>query len=218
MSDENLFLVSRRDSPTKTPADAKTRETPIAATGAGGSEAILSAIMNNVLKTKLKNIYGYRSSPEMNLALLRGEAEARWTTNLRALFASTQGGADAYNVVLQVGLKADPNYPNVALLRELGSNRDDALVLDFISKVTSLARPVATNDGVPADRVAVLRQAFDTTMKDPEFLADAKQQDLSISPWTGDQLHKVVQDILMTPEAVRERVKQAVQSDTAPRQ
>jgi tripartite-type tricarboxylate transporter receptor subunit TctC len=217
MSDENLFLVTRRDSPTRTVADAKKRETPVAATGAGGSESILAAIMNNIVKTRLKNIYGYRSSPEMNLALQRGEAEARWTTNLRALFAATAGGAGAYNVVVQVGLKADPNYPGVALLRDLGSDRDDALVLDFISRVVALARPVATTAGVPQDRVAALRQAFDATMKDAEFLAEAKQQDLSISPWTGDQLHKVVQDILMTPATVRDRVRQAVQADDAGR-
>lgn len=82
MSDENLFLVTNRASPSKTINDAKLRETAVAATGAGGTEGILASIANAVVKTRLKNIFGYRSGPEMTLALQRGEAEARWTTNL----------------------------------------------------------------------------------------------------------------------------------------
>ena len=93
MSDENLFLVTNRNSATKTIGDAKIRETPVAATGAGGTEGIMASIMNAVLATKLKNIFGYRSGPEMTLALQRGEAEARWTTNLRSLFAGSPDGA-----------------------------------------------------------------------------------------------------------------------------
>jgi tripartite-type tricarboxylate transporter receptor subunit TctC len=217
MSDENLFLVTNRNAATKTIDDAKVRETPVAATGAGGTEGIMASIMNAVLATKLKNIFGYRSGPEMTLALQRGEAEARWTTNLRSLFAGSPGGAADFNVVVQIGLKADPSFPGVPLLRALGGNANDTVVLDFISRVMALARPVATTAATPPDRIAALRQAFDTTMKDPEFLADAKQQDLNISPWTGSELQKVVADILATPEPVRERIKQAVQSDASQR-
>jgi tripartite-type tricarboxylate transporter receptor subunit TctC len=213
MSDENLFLVTTRASATKTISDAKARETPVAATGAGGTEGILASIMNAVIGTRLKNIFGYRSGPEMTLALQRGEAEARWTTNLRSLFAGAPSGAAGFNVVLQVGLKADASYPKVPLLRELGSDPSGTVVLDFISRVMALARPVATTAATPPDRVAALRRAFDATMKDPEFLADAKRQDLSISPWTGSELQKVVADILATPAPVRDRIKQAIQSD-----
>ena len=90
-------------------------------------------------------------------------------------------------------------------------------MLDFISRVMALARPVATNQEAPPERVAALRQAFDLTLKDAEFLADAKQQDLNISPWTGSELEKVVADILATPAPVRERIKQTIQSDASGR-
>jgi tripartite-type tricarboxylate transporter receptor subunit TctC len=211
MSDENLFLVTK-NSATRTIADARQRETVVAATGAGGSEGIMASVLNTVLKTRIKNVFGYRSGPEMSLAVDRGEAEGRWTTNLRSLFAAS-GGAQAFHVVLQVGLKPDPAYPNVPLLRDLGSSPDDTVVLDFISRVMALARPVATNQEAPAERVALLRQAFDLAMKDPEFLAEARQQDLSISPWTGAELQQVVADILATPAPVRERIKQIIQAD-----
>ncbi len=213
MSDENSFLVTKAESATKNLEDAKLRETPLSATGAGGSEVVLVQIFNNVLGTRFKNILGYRSSPEMDLAMQRGETEGRITTNLRTLFATTN--RSDYHVIIQAGVKKDPKYPNVPLLRELGQNKDDKLALDFISEVIALARPVATNSGVPPERVAALRRAFDETMKDPAFLAEAKQQDLDVSPWTGQELERVVNDILDTPAPIKERVRGAIQTSPA---
>ncbi len=212
MSDENLFLVTRRASATKTLEDAKRRETTLAATGAGGSEVILVAILNQFLGTKFKNIIGYRNSPEMNLAMERGETEGRITTNLRALFASNANGAAGFNVVIQTGMKADKDHAGVPLLRALARQPNEQLVFDFISRTMALARPVATNDGVPAERVAALRRAFDATMKDAEFLAEAKQQDLDISPWTGEELQKTVVDIVNTQPGILEQIRKAIES------
>jgi tripartite-type tricarboxylate transporter receptor subunit TctC len=213
MSDENTFLVTKAESATKTLEDAKLREATLSATGAGGSEVILVQVLNNVLGTKFKNILGYRSSPEMNLAMQRGETEGRVTTNLRALFATTD--RSDYHVIVQAGIKKDPNYPNVPLLGELGRNDDDRLALAFISRVMALARPVATNSDVPPERLAALRGAFDETMRDPEFLAEAKLQDLDVSPWTGPELERIVKDILDTPAPIKERIRQALQSSPA---
>jgi tripartite-type tricarboxylate transporter receptor subunit TctC len=212
MSDENLYLVTSSKSPTKTLQDATKRETPLAATGAGGVEVILASVPNSVLGTKFKNILGYRSSPEMNLAVQRGEAEGRTTTNLRALFAATAGGESAFNILVQAGLKAAPEYPKVPLLRDLARDPDQKVVFDFISRSMALGRPVATNQNVPPERVAALQKAFDATMKDPEFLAEAKQQDLDISPWTGAELQQVVADIVNTSAPQVERIRQAIKA------
>jgi tripartite-type tricarboxylate transporter receptor subunit TctC len=210
MSDENLFLVTRRASTTKTLDDARARETTLAATGAGGSEVMLVSILNQFMGTKFKNIIGYRSSPEMNLAMERGETEGRITTNLRALFASAHNDASAFHVLLQIGTRKDKDHPNAPLLRELAHADNDRLVFDFISRSMALARPVASNENVPAERVAALRRAFDETMKDAEFLAEAKQQDLDISPWTGEELQKTVIDIVNTPSAVLDQIAAAL--------
>jgi tripartite-type tricarboxylate transporter receptor subunit TctC len=210
MSEENLFLVMARSSPTKTLADATKRVTPLAGTGAGGVEVLLAAIVNSLFDTKFKNILGYRSSPEMNLAMQRGEAEGRMTTNLRALFNASPKGAAEFNVILQAGWNKASDQPNAPLLRELRRNADQQVVLDFISRTLSLGRPVATNPNVPPERVAVLRKAFDATMKDPEFLADARKQDLDISPWTGAELQQMVHDIVNTPAPALERIRRAI--------
>jgi tripartite-type tricarboxylate transporter receptor subunit TctC len=214
MSDENLFLVTTRASPTRTLADATKRVTPLAATGAGGVEVILASALNSALDTKFRNILGYRSGPEMNLAMQRGEAEGRTTTNLRALFAGSPKGAADFNVVLQAGLRKAPDHPDVPLMRDLARNADQKVVLDFISRTLSLGRPVATNQNVPQERVALLRNAFDAAMRDPEFLADARKQDLDISPWSGANLQQVVLDIVDTPAASLARIRQAIEADT----
>jgi tripartite-type tricarboxylate transporter receptor subunit TctC len=213
ISDENLFLVTTRASATKSLADATKRVTPLAATGAGGVEVILASALNSALDTKFRNILGYRSGPEMNLAMQRGEAEGRTTTNLRALFAASPKGAADFNVIVQAGLRKAPDHPDVPLMRELARNADQKVVLDFISRTLSLGRPVATNQNVPQERVAILRKAFDAAVRDPEFLAEARKQDLDISPWTGAELQQVVVDIVDTPADALARIRRAIESD-----
>ena len=115
----------------------------------------MASVLNNVLGTKFKNVLGYRSSPEMNLAMQRGEAEGRMTTNLRALFAGTPNGASGFNVIIQGGVKKDKDYPNVPLMREAAREPNEQPVLDFISRVLALARPVATRDAAQ-NRIAMM--------------------------------------------------------------
>jgi tripartite-type tricarboxylate transporter receptor subunit TctC len=215
MSDENLFFVTTSKSATKTLDDSKKRETAMAATGTGGVESIVVAIVNNMVGTKFKNIYGYRSSPEMNLSMERGETEGRNTTNLRALFAAaskragSKGAAD-YNVILQIGMEKAKEYPNVPLLRDLAKGPDDKLVFDFLSRSVSRARPIATNQDVPPARVAALRKAFDATMKDPEFLAEANKLQLDITTMSGADLQAAVTSIVDTPRPVLDRIAKAM--------
>jgi len=215
MSDENLFFVTTSKSPTKTLDDAKKHETAMAATGTGGVESIVVAIVNNLVGTKFKNIYGYRSSPEMNLSMERGETEGRNTTNLRALYAAaarrrdSKGAAD-YNVILQIGMEKAKEYPNVPLLRGLAKNPDDKLVFDFLSRSVSLARPIATNQDVPPQRVGALRKAFDATMKDPAFLAEAKKMQLDITAMNGADMQAAVASIVDTPRPILDRIAKAI--------
>lgn len=212
LSDENMFIVTTSSSPTKTLDDAKKRETTIAATGAGGVEDILVTILNHTLGTRFKNIFGYRSSPEMNLSMERGETEGRTTTNLRALYASTaknpnsKGAAD-FNVIIQVGMHKDKEYPSAPLLNDLAVNNDDKLVFGFLSRSVSLARPLATNSGVPEERVTALRRAFDATMKDPAFIAEAEKMQLDVTSTPGEQLQEVVTGIVDTPKPVVDRIE-----------
>jgi tripartite-type tricarboxylate transporter receptor subunit TctC len=214
MSAENQFVVTGPKSATKTYEDARQRVTTMAGSGAGGSEIILAAIMNKVLGTKFKNIAGYRSGPEMTLAMDRGETDGRWTTNLRALFASAPAGGSPgsarYNVILQVGMEKDKEFPASPLIRDLARDAEQKAVLDFISQVMALARPIAAAENVPPERVAALRQAFMATMKDQEFLDEAKRLDLEVTPMSGEALQSVIESLVNAPASVLDRIRDAL--------
>lgn len=214
MSDASSFLLTSHRSKTRTLDDAKRRETLIAVPSVSDTSAWLIKVINGTLGTKFKLVPGYRSGPDMNLAMERGEVEGRGTSNPKAMFADGPeigpDGKPLFNFLLQWGLHKNEDYPNVPLLCDLATTADQKLIFDFVCKVASLARPIATNAGVPPARVAALRRAFDATMTDPEFLADAKQQGLEIGPTGGDELQQLVAGIVNAPPAVVEKIKAAV--------
>ena len=213
MSDENMFLVLMRSAKTRSLEDARHRDTILASTGTGGSEVFLVSIINHVLGTRFKNVHGYRSSPEMNLAMQRGEVEGRILTNLRLASKAFANGIADLNPVLQTGVKKDKVYPDVPLLLDQARDENGKLMASFISKVMGLARPVATNTNVPPERVAALRRAFDAAMKDPALIAEAEQQGLHIDAWTGEELQKTVVGIVDTPEPTLEQIRKVLKAD-----
>jgi tripartite-type tricarboxylate transporter receptor subunit TctC len=84
-----------------------------------------------------------------------------------------------------------------------------------MSVAVAISRPVATTPGVPVDRVSALRAAFDATLADPLFLADAEKQRLDLRPMSGDRLAELVKQVVETPPALREKVKSAIQPKNA---
>ena len=86
------------------------------------------------------------------------------------------------NIIVQIGLTKAPDLPDVPLLMDLAKNADDKAVLKLLSAPTTIGRPLFTSPGVPEERVKALRAAFDATMKDPDFLADAEKRDFDINP------------------------------------
>jgi tripartite-type tricarboxylate transporter receptor subunit TctC len=84
-----------------------------------------------------------------------------------------------------------------------------------MSKAVAFGRPIATTPGVPVERVAALRRAFDLTLKDPAFLQEAKTQRAELQPMTGAELEGIVADVIGSPLELRERVRRAIQPANA---
>jgi hypothetical protein len=183
----------------------------VAATGAGSIMTQLTAIYNNLLGTKFKLVYGYPSGPDMNLAMERHEVEGRSTSNPQVLAPTRAEVLAKYNLIIQAGLTKIPQYEEVPLLRDLAKTPEEQQIFDFISRAVVIARPIVTNPGVPADRVAALRRAFDATLADPAFLEDADRQGLEIAPKSGEELAKIVTDLIETPPDILEKVSRAIQ-------
>jgi tripartite-type tricarboxylate transporter receptor subunit TctC len=211
MSETNEFFFTAKSSATKTLRDARARETPVAATGAGSIMTQLAAVYNNMLGTRFRVIYGYPSGPDMTLAMERGEVEGRSTSNPQVLGSSKAEVAAKYNFLIQAGLRKLADYEEVPLLRDLAGNAEQQAVFDFISKAVVVARPIATNPGVPPERVAALRRAFDATMADPLFLGEARRENLDIGTRSGEELQAIVAEMLATPPSILAQVAQAIQ-------
>jgi len=212
MSSHNQVTVVWHTSKTKTFEDALKRETVVGCTGAGSVSTQMPAIYNNVLGAKFKLVVGYPDGTDVNLAMERGEVEARATNPWVSYKATTPHLVEKKMIIpiMQVGLEKEADLTDVPLLRDLARNPEEKQILDFISRSVAIGRPVATTPGVPADRVAALRKAFDATLADPEFLADAEKQRMEIRAMTGEQLATLVKDIIETPAAIREKVKLAI--------
>ena len=215
MSETNEFFYTNKASPTKTLEDARRRETPVAATGAGSIMTQLAAVYNNMLGTRFKVIYGYPSGPDMTLAMERGEVEGRSTSNPQVLGPSKAEVAAKYNFLIQAGLRKLADYQEVPLLRELAGTAEQQAVFDFVSKAVVVARPIATNPGVPPERVAALRRAFDAAMADPLFLDEARRENLDIGTRSGEELQAILAEMLATPPSILAQVAQAIQIKSA---
>ena len=210
LSDSNPLLVTWHKSPTKNIRDAMKRETIIGATGAGSISVQIPVAYNRLMGTKLKIIFGYKGGSGVNLAMERGEVEGRGTNNLASWKATHPRWIKErkLNILLQLGLKKDKELPNVPLLTDLvKGDPEKEKVARFLSLAYAVGRPIATNPGVPMERVAALRKACGATMSDPNFIAEATGQRAEMGYLPGEKVQKIIGEIVGASPKLIETVK-----------
>jgi tripartite-type tricarboxylate transporter receptor subunit TctC len=191
-------------------ADVKARETIAGSTAKGAITYTLPTLMNELLGTRFKVVTGYTGGNQINLAMERGEVEARNNT-WSSWKATKRAWLDEKKIVViaQAGPKAaDLAAPSI---EELAKTPDERLMIELVVSGTQMGRPLATTPGTPPERVAALRAAFAATMKDPEFLAEAQKLNFEVAPVLGEAMQRIVAKILSTPPAVAERAKPLLQ-------
>jgi tripartite-type tricarboxylate transporter receptor subunit TctC len=200
-------------SPIRSIEDARKREVILGAPGANTPSAYNPLALNTIVGTKFKLIVAYPGGNDVNLAMERGEVEARH--NIWASWVS--GHPDWLRdkkifQIVQIGLERHPDLKDVPLMMDLAKNAADRAVLRLMSSDVAFARPFATTPGVPAERVAALRRAFDATMKDPDVIAECEKANRDLSPSTGEQVQAVVKEVLGASPAVLARVNAIITS------
>jgi tripartite-type tricarboxylate transporter receptor subunit TctC len=113
------------------------------------------------------------------------------------------------NIIVQFALRKHPELPEVPTVVELARNDEERAVLRAVMNATEIGTAFFTTPGVPADRVAALRRAFDATVKDPAFLEEAKKTKLTVGPLPGEELQKLVAEVANLSPALLEKVKAA---------
>ena len=206
-SSEVSTLVSWATGKFKTIQDAMANQMIVGGSSPGADNIVFPAVMNGVLHTKFKIVMGYQGAGPALLAMESGEVDgtsASWT-NIAV------GHADwlrdhKVNVLVQLSTEKRPDIP-APLVTDLAGNAADRQVMALFFARNVLGYPFAAPRGIPADRVKALRDAFDATMKDPEFLAEAQKIKADVEPSTGEQVDALVKRLYATPKPVVERAK-----------
>jgi tripartite-type tricarboxylate transporter receptor subunit TctC len=209
----NNTLATWHTSGIKTIDDAKAKAVPIGATGAASPSVLYPQVSNNLLGTKFKIISGYPGGGDINIAMEREEVAGRGS-NSWASWKSTKAAwlrDKKVNILFQVGPKREPDLKDVPLWSELTDDPEKRQVLEVLSGDVAVGRPILAPPGLPADRAKALRAAFDATVKDPKFIAEANKQKMEISPMSGEELQAVVEKIVSVQPKVAAMVKEAIQ-------
>lgn len=189
--------------------DIKKQETVVGAQAPGTTQYDFPLMANAIFGTKFKIVKGYGGTPQIHLAMERGEIEGNgasaWTT-IKALNADWIKDKKI-KIIAQWALRPNPELPGVPSALDLAKNDKDKAALLLVLARLDFGRPFFLPPTVPADRVEALRKAFNDTMKDPAFLADAEKLKLDIDPLNGIQVSALVDQVLATPKDVVDRVR-----------
>jgi tripartite-type tricarboxylate transporter receptor subunit TctC len=199
----------------RTIEDARKKEVAMSAGGAMGPASMIGHALNRVAGTKFKMILGYRGSSPMVAAMEQGEVGAAGTYGFTALKTLKKDWLDnkRVNLLYVVSYERNPEIPDVPALPELGRTELDKKVLRMITARSVVGRSYVAPPGVDAARGAALRKAFDAMVTDKGFLADMKKRNFLVSPATGDQISKVVADVVNADAALVERTRWATAPD-----
>jgi len=169
-------------------------------------------VLKNVLGANIRVISGYQGQKQVNLAMQRGEVhgacglfassiKAQWMPNVKA---------GELRLFLQMGPKVSNEFGPVQNVFDFVKAEEDRKVLEFHFKQTALGRPFAASPNLPKNRLAALRTAFLATMKDPEFLADARKLNLDIDIATADEVERLLAGFASYPKSVIDKAKAAI--------
>jgi tripartite-type tricarboxylate transporter receptor subunit TctC len=213
---ETYVAYAWHTAPVRSLADLMQRELIVGATAAGTTLVDFPLVTNKFLGTRFKVVRGYDSTPQINVAMERGEVEGiggiGWQsvkTQLPQWIAEKK-----ITVIAQYGLHRDPALAEAPTMLELGKTDADRQALTMMFARTEYGRPYFVPPDVPAARVEALRRAFDATMKDPDFVADAAQLQLELSPATGEEVQALVAKLAGTPANIAARVRAALDASS----
>ncbi len=206
MGKQRQICVTWHTSPITSIQQAREREIVVASTGATGNSATMPKQLNQLIGTKFRVVSGY-STTESRLSLERGETEGICGLSYSTLKAAQPDwiANKRINVLVQTGATPQVGLETVPVLRDLVSDADSKRVLDMLSFPEEIGRPFLMPPGTPKHIVQIMRRAFDATLKDPAFLADAEKARLDLDPVSGEEAEAIIKAAYLTPKELIER-------------
>lgn len=198
-ADADSLLLSTRQSNVRKFDDAKSREVTLGATGIANIYALGPLMLNRLAGTRFRIIGGYKGVSDIILAMERGEVEGAGMSLANVLSQHAQKlSAGDFVPVLAISAKRIPSFPDIPAFTEFASGAEKTLLEIYASNGT-IGRALAFPPGVPDDRLAIMRQAFQKTLADPAFQAEVKKTGILITPMSGEEIASDIERILKTP-------------------
>jgi tripartite-type tricarboxylate transporter receptor subunit TctC len=210
MANSNGLLYTWHTSGIKTLDDAKRQDVPLGAVGVASDSVIFPNLVNEMIGTRFRPITGYAGSSQIHLAMERGEVMGRGGNSWVSVQTANMSWVkeNKINILVQVGLQAEPDLPGVPLLLDMVDDAERKAVIRVVSLPTALGYGHWVAPGVPKDRVATLRAAYAAVVKDPDFLNEIQKTGMVIRAQAGESLDGMVRQVTATPQAVLDRTAQ----------
>jgi hypothetical protein len=168
--------------------------------------------MNKLFGTRFRTLTGYRSSAEMALSIERKETDGRGSWSWSAFRNDGMAMFKRGELVLlvQMGLAGIPEISKVPLVMDLAKDQGQRQILEVLLAAQGMAWPMFAPAEVPAERAALLRQAYIAMLKDSEALADAAKTGIEVAPVPGTAINAMLDRVFATPPAVIEQARELV--------
>jgi tripartite-type tricarboxylate transporter receptor subunit TctC len=193
-STETSIVATWHTSKAATFEDTFKTEMTAGTTAATDGTVRFARLVSRMTPAKLKIVAGYPGGNDITMAMERGEVDSRFGWSWGSVKSRAKDWLDQkkINIILQMGITKAADLPDVPFIMDFAKTDIDRQALELVFAPTAFAWPIVAGPGVPAPRVAELRKAFDATMKDPAFLAEAERLDIEIDPISGEEMSKIV--------------------------
>ena len=209
---ETNVCIANASASVKSVDDLTTKQLIVGDTGPGTGTRSYPNALNALLGFKFKLVSGFPSSSDVFLAMERGEVDGICesldsVTGKRPDWISSK----KVNILFYGGAEPSPHMQGVPFVLDFAKTPEQKQEISFLYAGQGIGRPFVAPPNLPADKLKMLRAAFDATMKDAEFLAEAKKSKLDVEPEDGAYLEGLIKRIFATPKPVVEKIGKLIQ-------
>ena len=204
ISNEVGVCAFRSDSGVASWQDMQSKSYVIGSTGAGADSDVFPTVLRKMFALPMKVVTGYHSAADVVLAISRREVDGRcgWSWSSMMAWNKDLYQSKAVTVAIQLASQKLAELPDTPSILEVARDADQRAALKLILSRQMMARPYVAPPGIPPERLKALRAAFDATMTDPDFLADAQRQDLEVRPVSGAEADALIHEVYASPPEV----------------
>jgi tripartite-type tricarboxylate transporter receptor subunit TctC len=201
VSDQVSLCANWHTSKVKSWQDMLTTEFTVGGEGSGSDPDMFATTIRNLFGVKIRLVSGYPGGNEINLAMERGEVDGRcgWSWSSIKITKPDWLATKSINLLVQMALHANDELKGVPLILDFARTERERQILKLVLSRQEMGWPFTAPPDLPPERAAALRAAFDATMKDPDYLAEARQRQLDVNPMTGMAIDRLIKELYATP-------------------